>query len=108
MSASRVFNNRTKAFRALSSKVMGRVLFKSYSQGFGLGIGYTYARFQRWGMDEICRQPQIMYYRRFFVIGPNCFNISFEIFEGPGALLFGSRSMILYHSSAEGKDIKLL
>ena len=91
-----------RAFRGHSRSVMGLVFVKLYSQGFGLGIGYTKARFHLLGVRLRDRHLQMMIQKHFAANGPRCFNISFEILDGPGAFPLGSALMVVCHSSSEG------
>jgi branched-subunit amino acid ABC-type transport system permease component len=52
--------NFVRALREHSSSVIGLVFVKLYSQGFGLGIGYTKARFHLLGAILSDRHLQIM------------------------------------------------
>lgn len=91
-----------RALRGHSKSVMGLVFVKLYSQGFGLGIGYTNARFHLLGVILSDKHLHIMVQKHLVANGPRCFNISLEILDGPGAFPLGSALMMLYHSSSEG------
>src|SRR5215216_5902777 len=98
----------TIAFLGHSRRVMGLVLFKSYAHGFGLGTGYTKARFHASGRIDFPRQLHIKIQNFFFVCTPMFLSISLLILDGPGALLGGRLLSTVSHSSSVGADIRSL
>ena len=76
------------SFLAVSSSVMGLVIFISPIQSFGFGMGYIVPCFQFKGMISVFRISLYIWFSRVRPLDPIFLYAMYGIVEGPGALAF--------------------
>src|SRR5436305_15302068 len=91
----------TKFFLKQSSKVIGLVLLRFPSNSLGLGMGKIVAFRQRSGIVFNFKIRLNSCIIRCNTFNGKCLIISYEIFDGPVALLLGSNLMVFESSSKE-------